>query len=150
MINLMFDDLNDRSQTYFCNNLVKAATLLDVRYRKLTFIKSQVERDKFYHSAVVYIKKLAENYLSKEKDRSSQQSNSIREPDAKKRKKENDFDICCYGEIETDEIDSNDDFNNKICAEISLYMKTKYDFDSSTNPLHFFKDNITRKYIHTI
>ena len=83
----MQNDLKVRSQVYFENSILIAATFMDPRYRSFKFIEDQDKRDQTFSIAYNYIKNVSLS-MSPEQDKVPQQDKSS-EPANKKSKKSN-------------------------------------------------------------
>ncbi len=57
----MHDDLQVRTQKYFDNKILLAASYLDPRYRSLLFIKDDVQRSRAIFDVSIYIKSVCRN-----------------------------------------------------------------------------------------
>ncbi|RNA33178.1 zinc finger BED domain-containing 4-like [Brachionus plicatilis] len=56
----MYNDLMDRCDVFFDNDLITAASFLDPRFKKFHFVKDDKKRDKLLSKAKNYIKKESE------------------------------------------------------------------------------------------
>ena len=54
----MYNDLANRSTVYFSNEILKAASFMDPRYRSMSFIKDVETRDLYKSQAQIYIKRV--------------------------------------------------------------------------------------------
>ena len=134
----MYQDLLARSESYFKNTFIIAASYLDQRYKKFLFIKDQNERDLFIYKAITFIKNTC---LSKFKETPIEieiNNNSKRIRTESLKSYSNNFNLLC----EELEIESNNDNESDIMIEIQneikLYFNSKIKVEEHTNPLDYF------------
>ena len=137
----MQNDLKVRSQVYFENSLLIAATFMDPRYRSFKFIEDQDKRDQTFSIAYNYIKNVSLS-MSPEQDKVPQQDKSS-EPANKKSKKSNlHFTLLYEEESDSDaECGQVQSSHDRILQEITAYRGIKVKVTDQSCPLKFYEFN---------
>jgi hypothetical protein len=129
----MHDCLVERTKPYFSNKILLTASFMDPRYRSLSYIKDQTERDRAMFDAISHVKSFYKNQVS------NKSYTNIAEQQVKKKKVDVhlNFTLLCSEIIDSDE----DDLMDIITDEIKRFKKHKVNITDSSCPLNFYKIN---------